>query len=55
MPCRYMRGISQEAMSRIRKAIHAHFRSRGIPEHRFTELTYRWVDQKGWRMPNASA
>jgi hypothetical protein len=47
--------LSAKAIEIIRKAIHAHFASRGIPKHRFSELTFKWVDKKGWRMPHAAA
>jgi hypothetical protein len=35
----------------VMKAVKAHFRKRGIPEKRHSELWFRWVSQKGYRFP----
>lgn len=35
----------------VRRLVYAHFRARGIPEARHSELWFRWVAQKGMRAP----
>lgn len=40
------------AKAAARRAVFAHFRSRGIPEKRWEGLWWRWVHQKGYRPPS---
>lgn len=46
--------ITPKALETFRKALHTHFKGRGIPEYRFSDLTWRWIKQKGYRVPNAA-
>ena len=36
----------------FRKALKAYFTGRGIPDYRHRELEFRWIKQKGYRLPN---
>jgi hypothetical protein len=35
----------------VRNAVFAHFKTRGVPEHRWFDLWHRWQRQKGCRPP----
>ena len=51
MPTNGSTSRSPKEIYAFRAALHNHFTKRGIPEYRFWELEFKWVRQKGYRLP----
>lgn len=54
MPTQSIATLSHKASAKIIAAIKQHYRNRGVPESRLDEMRYRWIREKGWRVPNAA-
>lgn len=51
MPVNGRTCLSVKAIYEFRDALHKHFTNRGIPKNRHHELEFRWIKQKGYRLP----